>query len=61
MHNLVYVIGVLGVWHFWWQVKLDTSEPLVYAVILAVLLAYRVAHRLRARGVVRANRNQSPN
>ena len=47
LHNSVYVIGVLGVWHFWWQVKLDTAEPLVYAVILTVLLGWRLRYRRR--------------
>jgi sulfoxide reductase heme-binding subunit YedZ len=42
LHRLVYVIAVLGVWHFYWQVKKDVSEPLIYAGILAVLLGYRV-------------------
>jgi sulfoxide reductase heme-binding subunit YedZ len=41
LHNLVYVIGILGVWHYWWQVKKDITEPLIYAAILAVLLGYR--------------------
>ena len=41
LHKLVYVIAVLGVWHFYWQVKLDILEPAVYALILASLLAYR--------------------
>lgn len=41
LHNLVYVIGILGVWHYWWQVKKDITEPLIYAVILTVLLGYR--------------------
>ena len=45
LHNTVYVIALLGVWHFWWQVKLDTAEPLVYAVILAALLGWRLWHR----------------
>jgi sulfoxide reductase heme-binding subunit YedZ len=45
LHNTVYVIGVLGVWHYWWQVKLDTAEPLVYALILTVLLGWRIRHR----------------
>ena len=49
LHNAVYVIGILGVWHFWWQVKLDTVEPLIYAVILAVLLGWRVRKK-RVRG-----------
>ncbi len=53
LHRLVYVIAILGVWHFWWQVKQDIREPLVYAAILAVLLGYRAWHRWRenSRGV----------
>ncbi len=42
LHRLVYVIGILGVWHFFWQVKLDIREPLVYIAILLVLLGFRV-------------------
>jgi len=49
MHNLVYVIGILGVWHYWWQVKQDIAEPLIYAVILSVLLAYRIANRRKTK------------
>jgi len=41
LHRLVYVIAILGVWHFYWQVKLDVQEPLIYIAILAVLLGYR--------------------
>ena len=42
LHFSVYVVGILGVWHYWWQVKSDVTEPLIYAVILAVLLGYRL-------------------
>jgi sulfoxide reductase heme-binding subunit YedZ len=45
LHRLVYPIAILGVWHFYWQVKLDTLEPLIYAAILAVLLGYRLKGR----------------
>jgi sulfoxide reductase heme-binding subunit YedZ len=41
LHRLVYVIAILGVWHFYWQVKRDIREPLLYAGALAVLLGYR--------------------
>lgn len=44
LHRLVYPATILGVWHFWWQVKQDIREPLVYAVILALLLGYRLWH-----------------
>jgi len=55
LHRLVYVIAVLGVWHFYWQVKRDVREPLIYAGILGILLGYRVVRaRMRRRGAVAA-------
>ena len=42
LHRLVYVVAVLGVWHFYWQVKKDVREPLRYCAILAVLLGWRL-------------------
>ncbi|HVY24089.1 MAG TPA: protein-methionine-sulfoxide reductase heme-binding subunit MsrQ [Steroidobacteraceae bacterium] len=41
LHRLVYVIAVLGVWHYYWQVKKDVREPLVFAAIVFALLAWR--------------------
>jgi len=41
LHKLIYPAAVLGCWHFWWQVKADWREPLVYAVALGGLLAWR--------------------
>ena len=43
LHRAVYVIAMLGVVHFFWQTKLDTSEASLYAAILAVLLGFRLA------------------
>jgi sulfoxide reductase heme-binding subunit YedZ len=45
LHNAVYAVGLLGVWHYWWQVKKDITEPLIYAAILAVLLGVRLFWR----------------
>ncbi|CAG0907724.1 unnamed protein product [Cyprideis torosa] len=44
LHKLVYAAGGLGVLHFWWMKssKSDVAEPLIYAVILAILLGYRL-------------------
>ena len=47
LHRLVYVIAIAGVWHFYWQVKLDTLDATVYAVILLLLLGSRIYHRQR--------------
>lgn len=41
LHRSSYAIAILGVVHFWWLVKADLLEPLVYALILAVLLGLR--------------------
>ena len=49
LHRLVYAVGILGVWHFYWQVKLDTVEALIYALILAVLLGDRWLRHRRKR------------
>lgn len=45
LHKLVYAAGILAVLHFYWMKvsKNNTAEPLLYAAILAGLLAYRVA------------------
>jgi methionine sulfoxide reductase heme-binding subunit len=42
LHRLIYAIAILGVWHFWWQVKKDIREPLLYVGGLAILLGYRL-------------------
>jgi sulfoxide reductase heme-binding subunit YedZ len=42
LHRLIYPIAILGVIHFWWQVKADWREPALYAAILAALLGLRV-------------------
>ncbi len=47
LHNMIYVIGILGVWHYWWQVKKDITEPLIYAAILSILLGVRAIWRWR--------------
>ncbi|MFN0099244.1 MAG: sulfite oxidase heme-binding subunit YedZ [Gemmatimonadaceae bacterium] len=49
LHRLVYVIAILGVTHFFMAVKKDIREPLVYAVILALLLGWRVWEQRRSR------------
>jgi sulfoxide reductase heme-binding subunit YedZ len=49
LHRLIYLIAPLAVLHFWKMLKSDYREPLIYALILAALLGWRVARRLRKR------------
>lgn len=56
LHRSIYVIVILGTIHFWMAVKRDITDPLIYALIFAVLLGYRVAawRRRRAAAAIRA-------
>jgi methionine sulfoxide reductase heme-binding subunit len=52
LHQLVYVLTALGIWHFYWQVKKDIREPLLYIGIFAALMGWRVFRKLRARSAL---------
>lgn len=54
LHNAAYAIALLGVWHYWWQVKKDVTEPQIYAAILAVLLGIRIWWKWRKKKPLRA-------
>ncbi len=51
LHRLVYVIAILGVIHFWWLVKKDITEPLIFAFVLAILLGVRAMWAARKAAV----------
>ncbi len=42
LHRLVYVTAVAGVVHYWWLVKADIRHPAVYAVLVTLLLGFRL-------------------
>ncbi|MBT8067985.1 MAG: sulfoxide reductase heme-binding subunit YedZ [Gammaproteobacteria bacterium] len=58
LHNATYGIAILGVWHYWWQVKQDITEPLIYAAILTVLLGLRVYWNWQKLGAWRTNKSR---
>jgi methionine sulfoxide reductase heme-binding subunit len=41
LHRTIYAIAMIAVLHFWWMVKLDTREPMIYGLIVAALLGIR--------------------
>jgi len=47
LHRLIYITAIAAVLHYLWKVKLDTTNPTYYAVIVGLLLAARVWHRAR--------------
>ena len=42
LHQLVYLVLVLGVLHFIWQARADYLEPGIYAIITMILLIHRI-------------------
>ena len=42
LHRLVYFCALAGVIHYYWLVKSDVREPVMYGGILLVLMLYRV-------------------
>lgn len=49
LHRLIYIAAAAGALHFYWLVKRDKREPLIYVAILAVLLGYRLVTYLVGR------------
>ena len=47
LHRLVYVAAILATIHFAWKVKVFTGDPVYYAVVLTLLLGFRVVWQLR--------------
>lgn len=50
LHKAVYAIVLLGLLHFFWMraAKANFGEVAIYAAVIAVLLGWRVWHKLRA-------------
>jgi sulfoxide reductase heme-binding subunit YedZ len=42
LHRAIYLTAICGVIHYYWLVKSDVRKPLEYALIVGVLLAWRL-------------------
>jgi len=49
LHRLIYVSAIAGVIHYWWLVKADITKPAKYALVLSLLLGYRLVVQVRRR------------
>jgi methionine sulfoxide reductase heme-binding subunit len=45
LHKAAYVAAIGGVIHFYMLVKADTKEPILFGLVLAVLLGYRLVNK----------------
>jgi len=53
LHRLIYPLTIMAVIHYFWLVKKDLTQPLIYAGILAVLLLWRLVRRVTATATAR--------
>jgi sulfoxide reductase heme-binding subunit YedZ len=53
LHRLIYLTAIFGVIHFWMIVKSDITYPAMFALVLAVLLGYRLYSRYKPKAAVR--------
>ena len=53
LHKLTYLIGILGIIHFWMIVKSDIFYPAIFGLVLAVLLGYRLVAGQSAKPIPR--------
>jgi sulfoxide reductase heme-binding subunit YedZ len=49
LHRLIYFSAIAGVIHYAWLVKSDETKPIQYAVLVGILLLYRLAAWLISR------------
>lgn len=49
LHRLIYITALAAVLHYFWKVKLDTTNPIYYGLVVGALLAVRVVHSARRR------------
>ena len=47
LHRFTYYIAIGGVLHYWAIVKSDVTYPLLFAIVLALLLGYRVVMSIK--------------
>jgi sulfoxide reductase heme-binding subunit YedZ len=51
LHALVYVSVIAACLHFFWAVKKDLEEPIIYGGVVALLLGFRIFSRFAAHDV----------
>jgi sulfoxide reductase heme-binding subunit YedZ len=60
LHRLIYLSAVAGVVHYYWLVKSDVRLPLLYGVLVALLLGFRMIAAARNRTARAATASAGP-
>lgn len=57
LHRLVYITATGGVVHYWWLIKKDLTNPITFALILALLFGIRLFYWAKALAMARSPEN----
>ena len=47
LHKFIYAASILAIVHLWWILRTDVTEAVIYGVLLAILLGYRIFRKLK--------------
>ena len=47
LHKFVYAASILAIVHLLWILRTDVTEAVIYGVLLAILLGYRIVRKLK--------------
>lgn len=56
LHRLIYISAVCAAIHYLWKVKVMIGSPVYYAIVIALLLGFRVAWQLRSAKLLKTQR-----
>ena len=56
LHRLIYVSAVCAAVHYLWKVKVIIGSPVYYAIVIALLLGFRVLWQLRSAKLLKTQR-----
>jgi len=56
LHRLIYVSAVCAAIHYLWKVKVMIGSPVYYAIVIGVLLAFRLVWQLRSAKTLKTQR-----
>ena len=47
LHKFIYAASILAIVHLWWILRTDVTEAVIYGILLAILLGYRIFRKLK--------------
>jgi len=56
LHRLIYICGVCAAIHYLWKVKVMIGSPVYYAIVIGLLLSFRIFWLLRSAKLLKTQR-----